>query len=148
MNKRPVFSDEELPEFSKSGMPEPLIQGDIEGIEETFYSDFHTRNIVCVVYDEICPEFEAKNFKIDEVPTSFFKDLKAPSVRMGKYLCCLMNFLNSMLQVSTSLKISVCKISFYHVVKDGTISIPFGIAKKLAFTIHLQIYWLSQRFAA
>lgn len=60
-------------------MPQPLSQEDIETIERSMHADFHTRHVVCVVCDEICPEIETETFDIEKVPTSFYKVLKAPS---------------------------------------------------------------------
>lgn len=67
-------------------MPEPLTQANIEEIENDMHADFYTNNIVGMVCDEICPESEAEIFKIDGLPASIFKVLKAKTGENGEAL--------------------------------------------------------------
>lgn len=74
-----VFTNEELEDLCRKGMPDSLSEEAIATIEKLMHDELHSPNIVCVVCDEICPQSKAQLFRINELPHAFFEVLKAPT---------------------------------------------------------------------
>ena len=61
------FTDEELLELDKSGLPEPVTPENIRIITNRLHEAYHEEKIVCVVCDKICRISKSRTLNLDEL---------------------------------------------------------------------------------
>jgi hypothetical protein len=78
------FTDEELLELDKFGLPEPVTPENIRIITNRLHEAYHEEKIVCVVCDQIFRISKSRTLNLDELPPSFFTVLLKPT--LAKFL--------------------------------------------------------------
>ncbi len=77
------FTDEELLELDKFGLPEPVTPENIRIITNRLHEAYHEEKIVCVVCDQIFRISKSRTLNLDELPPSFFTVLLKPTGKDG-----------------------------------------------------------------
>ena len=78
------FTDEELLELDKFGLPEPVTPENIRIITNRLHEAYHEEKIVCVVCDQICRFSKSRTLNLDELLPSFFTVLLKPTGKDGE----------------------------------------------------------------